>query len=201
MTAASDQAAAEPNVSRQTLGGHSWPTVLNTLIRRESLDAGATAWAMDSIMRGEATPVQVAGFAVALRAKGETVEEVEGLVAAMYQHAAEITVPGPIVDIVGTGGDMARTVNISTMSAIVAAGAGVVVVKHGNRAQSSASGAADVLEALGVRLDLPAARVAEVAAEAGSPSASRRCSTRRCATPAWPARSSACRPPSTCSAR
>jgi anthranilate phosphoribosyltransferase len=148
-------------------GTYSWPRILGPLVRGEALPAGATAWAMDQIMRGDATAVQIAGFAVALRTKGETVDEVEGLVAAMYRHAAPIEVPGVTVDVVGTGGDGAHTVNISTMSAIVAAGAGARVVKHGNRAASSASGAADVLEELGVRLDLPISRVAQIAQEAG----------------------------------
>jgi len=146
---------------------YSWPVVLGALMRREALAAEATAWAMEQIMSGTATAAQIAGFAVALRAKGETVDEVEGLVATMYRHAVLVDVPGPVVDCVGTGGDQARTVNISTMSAIVAAGAGARVVKHGNRAASSASGSADVLEALGVRLDLSAERVGQVAVEAG----------------------------------
>jgi anthranilate phosphoribosyltransferase len=150
-----------------TEGSRSWPAILGALIRREDLSAEATAWAMNEIMSGTATSAQVAAFAVALRAKGETVDEIEGLVAAMYRHARVIEVPGSTVDVVGTGGDGARTVNISTMSALVAAGAGAKVVKHGNRAASSASGAADVLEELGVRLDLSPARVAEVAEEAG----------------------------------
>lgn len=148
-------------------GTHSWPGVLGALIRREDLPADATAWAMNEIMSGAATPAQVAAFAVTLRAKGETVDELEGLVETMYRHANVIAVPGPTVDVVGTGGDGAKTVNISTMAAIVAAGAGARVVKHGNRAASSASGAADVLEELGVRLDLSPARVAQVAEEAG----------------------------------
>ena len=148
-------------------GTYTWPGILGPLMRGQPLAADATAWAMDQIMRGDATPVQIAGFAVALRAKGETVDEVEGLVTAMYRHAAPIEVPGVTVDVVGTGGDGAHTVNISTMSAIVAAGAGARVVKHGNRAASSSSGAADVLEELGVRLDLPVARVAQIAEEAG----------------------------------
>jgi anthranilate phosphoribosyltransferase len=122
---------------------------------------------MDRIMRGEATDVQIAGFSIALRAKGETVEEVSGMVRTMYEHANTIEVPGPSVDIVGTGGDRARTVNISTMSAIVVAGTGAKVVKHGNRAASSASGASDVLEKLGVNLELTPQRVVEVAEEAG----------------------------------
>ncbi|MEU8622100.1 anthranilate phosphoribosyltransferase [Streptomyces sp. NPDC048623] len=150
-----------------TAAGRSWPAVLNALLGRENLSTEATAWAMDTIMSGEATDAQIAGFAVALRAKGETVEELTGLVQAMYAHARLIDVPGPSVDIVGTGGDGAKTVNISTMSAIVVAGTGARVVKHGNRAASSASGASDVLEKLGVNLELTPQRVAEVAEEAG----------------------------------
>ncbi|WP_028803254.1 anthranilate phosphoribosyltransferase [Streptomyces sp. 142MFCol3.1] len=147
--------------------GRSWPEVLNGLLEGRDQSADDTAWAMDRIMRGEATDAQIAGFAVALRAKGETVEEISGLVRTMYEHANVIEVPGPAVDIVGTGGDGAKTVNISTMSAIVVAGTGAKVVKHGNRAASSASGASDVLEKLGVNLQLTPKRVAEVAEEAG----------------------------------
>lgn len=146
---------------------HSWPDVLSTLVAGTDLDAGQTAWAMGEILSGEASAAQVAGFAVALRAKGETVDEVEGLVSQMYAHAAPLSIGGRIVDIVGTGGDRSRTVNISTMAAVVMAGSGVRVVKHGNRAASSASGAADVLEALGVRLDVPVGSIAAVADEAG----------------------------------
>ncbi|MEV0224249.1 anthranilate phosphoribosyltransferase [Streptomyces sp. NPDC050704] len=147
--------------------GRSWPGVLNGLLDGRDLSADDTAWAMDLIMRGEATDAQIAGFAVALRAKGETVEEISGLVRMMYEHANVIEVPGETVDIVGTGGDGAKTVNISTMSAIVIAGTGAKVVKHGNRAASSASGASDVLEKLGVNLELTPKRVAEVAEVAG----------------------------------
>jgi anthranilate phosphoribosyltransferase len=145
----------------------SWPDLLSTLIAGTDLSTDETAWAMDRIMTGEASPIQVAGFLVGLRAKGETVDEIAGLVDSMYAHATVIEVPGRAVDIVGTGGDRAKTVNISTMSAIVAAGAGALVVKHGNRAASSASGATDVLEKLGVNLELTPRRVAEVAVEAG----------------------------------
>ncbi|MFI9272494.1 anthranilate phosphoribosyltransferase [Kitasatospora sp. NPDC052896] len=145
----------------------SWPEVLNTLLGGDDLSRAEAAWAMDRIMSGEASSAQVAGFMVALRAKGETVEEVSGLVEAMYAHAEPLEIPGPAVDIVGTGGDRAKTVNISTMSAIVAAAAGAKVVKHGNRAASSASGSSDVLERLGIRLDLRAERVAAVAEEVG----------------------------------
>jgi len=122
---------------------------------------------MDTIMSGEATPAQIAGFLVALRAKGETVDEIAGLVEAMLAHANPIEIGGEKLDIVGTGGDQLNTVNISTMAALVCAGAGAKVVKHGNRAASSSSGSADVLEALGVRLDLPIDRVARNAEEAG----------------------------------
>ncbi|MFF4378941.1 anthranilate phosphoribosyltransferase [Kitasatospora sp. NPDC001547] len=144
-----------------------WPDILSALLQGEDLDRSSTAWAMDRIMSGEASPVQVAGFMVALRAKGESVEEIAGLVDAMYEHAEPLDIPGPAVDIVGTGGDRAKTVNISTMSAIVAAAAGAKVVKHGNRSASSTSGSSDVLEKLGVALDLSSRRVAEVAEEVG----------------------------------
>ncbi|MFF1485019.1 anthranilate phosphoribosyltransferase [Streptomyces sp. NPDC058319] len=150
-----------------TAAGRSWPVLLNGLLDRRDLTADDTAWAMDRIMGGEATDAQIAGFAVALRAKGATVAEITGLVRTMYEHANVIQVPGATVDIVGTGGDGAKTVNISTMSSIVVAGTGAKVVKHGNRAASSASGASDVLEKLGVNLDLTPRRVAEVAEEAG----------------------------------
>jgi anthranilate phosphoribosyltransferase len=144
-----------------------WPEVLGALVARTDLTAEQTAWAMGEILEGEATPAQIAGFAVALRAKGETPEELAGLVAAMYSCATPISIPGRLLDVVGTGGDRSMSVNISTMSAIVAAGAGAKVVKHGNRSASSQSGSADVLEALGIRLDLPVSRVAALAEEAG----------------------------------
>ncbi|KAK1178577.1 anthranilate phosphoribosyltransferase [Streptomyces sp. NBS 14/10] len=144
-----------------------WPDVLDSLLLGHDLTADDTAWVMDRIMRGEASDAQIAGFAVALRAKGATVAEVSGLVRTMYEHANVIEVPGETVDIVGTGGDRAKTVNISTMSALVVAGTGAKVVKHGNRAASSASGSSDVLAKLGVNLDLSPRRVAEVAEEAG----------------------------------
>ncbi|UKA56989.1 anthranilate phosphoribosyltransferase [Arthrobacter sp. FW306-2-2C-D06B] len=146
---------------------NSWPGLISALINGHDLSVGNTAWAMNTIMSGEAAPSQIAGFLVALRAKGETVEEVTGLVEAMLSNAKPVSIPGEKLDIVGTGGDRLNTVNISTMAALVAAGAGARVVKHGNRAASSSSGSADVLEALGVRLDLPIERVARNAEEAG----------------------------------
>jgi anthranilate phosphoribosyltransferase len=146
---------------------HSWPEVLSSLIAGQDLAAGQASWAMGEILAGEATPAQIAGFAVALRAKGETIDELEGLVAAMYEHATPILVSGRVLDVVGTGGDRSMSVNISTMAAIVAAAAGAPVVKHGNRSASSKAGSADVLEALGIRLDLPAQAVARVGEEVG----------------------------------
>ncbi len=145
----------------------SWPELLTALVQRRDLDRSQTAWAMHQILSGAATSAQIAAFAVALRAKGETADEIAGLVESMYEHAAPLSVPGRALDIVGTGGDRSSTVNISTMSALVAAAAGCLVVKHGNRAASSSSGAADVLEQLGVRLDLAADQVATVARAVG----------------------------------
>lgn len=139
-----------------------WPGVLTTLLRGEHLADATATWAMEQILGGEATPSQIAGFLVALRAKGETVEEITAFVETMYRHAAPLTIDRRVVDIVGTGGDGARTVNISTMAAVTVAGADIPVVKHGNRASSSQSGSADVLEALGVRLDVPVADLAGV---------------------------------------
>lgn len=144
-----------------------WPSLLTALIGGSDLSSAQTSWAMRQVLAGEATAAQIAGFAVALRAKGETVEEVEGLVDTMYEFAIPLSYPGRAVDIVGTGGDRAQTVNISTMAALVTAAAGVPVVKHGNRAASSACGSADVLEGLGIRLDLPVAAVEAIATDVG----------------------------------
>ncbi|MGI5168659.1 anthranilate phosphoribosyltransferase [Spirillospora sp. CA-253888] len=144
-----------------------WPALLNALLDGESLSSEETSWAMNTIMAGEASDAQVAGFAVAMRAKGETVAEVAGLAEGMYANATPIEVPGRIADLVGTGGDRAHTVNVSTMAAVVAAAAGVKVVKHGNRAASSSCGAADLLENLGLPLDLPPDLTARVADEVG----------------------------------
>jgi anthranilate phosphoribosyltransferase len=147
--------------------GRSWPAVLTTLLDGTALSTDDAAWAMNEVMSGAATPTQIAGFVVALRAKGETAGEMTGLVQAMLGHAHRIEVAGPVVDTCGTGGDRAHTVNISTMSAIVVAGAGARVVKHGNRAASSRCGSADLLEALGVIIDISPALVADCVAEAG----------------------------------
>ena len=120
------------------LAEDSWPAVLATLIARQHLPRGQAEWAMSEVMSGSASDAQIAAFVVGLRAKGEDPDEVVGLVEGMLAHSVGIEVTGPSLDVVGTGGDHANLVNISTMSAIVAAAAGARVVKHGNRAASSA---------------------------------------------------------------
>jgi anthranilate phosphoribosyltransferase len=149
------------------LRSRSWSALLTQLIAGTDLDSPDTSWAMDQVMSGQATPAQVAAFVVALRIKGETPAEIAGLAAGMLSHACRVHVPQRAVDVVGTGGDQAHTVNISTMAALVTAAAGAPVVKHGNRAASSKCGAADVLEALGVVIDLGPEQVAQCVAEAG----------------------------------
>jgi anthranilate phosphoribosyltransferase len=144
-----------------------WPDVLGPLIAGESLPAAATQWAMAEIMDGSATPAQVAAFAALLHAKGETPAELGGLAEEMRSRAPRVTLPGPAVDIVGTGGDRAETVNISTMAAVVVAGSGRTVAKHGNRSASSKSGSTDVLEELGVAVDLDASGVEASLREVG----------------------------------
>ncbi|HEY7144678.1 MAG TPA: anthranilate phosphoribosyltransferase [Streptosporangiaceae bacterium] len=145
-----------------------WPALIGALVKGQALTADETAWAMNEIMEGAATPAQIAGFGIALRAKGETVAEVSGMAQAMMSHASAISIPGRLVDLVGTGADVAHTVNISTMGTIIAAAAGARMVKHGNRAASSACGTADVLEELGVVINLPPARTERLAAEVGA---------------------------------
>lgn len=146
---------------------HGWPRLIGALLGGCDLEPEQTTWAMREILSGAATDVQIAGFAVALRAKGETVDEVTGMVEGMLGAATLIDVPGLTLDVVGTGGDLANTHNISTMAAITAAGAGLRVVKHGNRSASSSSGTADVLEALGIRLDLTPDQVRRIALDVG----------------------------------
>ena len=147
--------------------GQTWPGLLSRLLARQDLAAADTAWAMGEIMSGEATPAQIAAFVVALRAKGEAADEVRGLADTMRDRATPVDLPLDCVDVVGTGGDGAHTVNISSMASVVVAAVGVPVAKHGNRAASSSSGSADVLEALGVVIDLPAPGVARCVQEAG----------------------------------
>jgi anthranilate phosphoribosyltransferase len=144
-----------------------WPALIRTLINGDALSAAQAEWAMNEIMDGAASPAQIAGFGVALRAKGETAEEMSGLASAMLAHATPISVSGPVTDLVGTGADGSHTVNISTMATMVAAACGVRIAKHGNRAATSACGAADVLEALGVVIDLPPSATEALAEEVG----------------------------------
>jgi anthranilate phosphoribosyltransferase len=144
-----------------------WGHLITELLHGESLSEEEAAAAMAEIMEGAATPAQIAGFVVALRAKGESADEIVGLVRTMRSFAEKVEVDGDVLDTCGTGGDRSGTFNVSTAAAIVCAGAGVRVAKHGNRAASSRAGSADVLEALGVKIDLPPDRVAECINEAG----------------------------------
>jgi anthranilate phosphoribosyltransferase len=132
-----------------------------------SLDQSEAAAVMEQIMAGEATPAQIGAFITALRFKGETVDEVAGLAQVMRQRAVQVSTPHTVVDTCGTGGDDSGTINVSTAAAFVATGAGCRVAKHGNRAMSSRAGSADVLEALGVKIDLGPEGVARCIDEVG----------------------------------
>jgi anthranilate phosphoribosyltransferase len=146
-----------------------WPGVLGRLTRRENLSAEEAAAALEEVLAGAATPAQVAAFVAALRTKGETVEEMTGLVRAMRARATPVPVESPdeLVDTCGTGGDRSGTINVSTIAALVLAGSGCKVCKHGGRAASSLAGSADVLEALGVAIDLGPEGVARCIEGAG----------------------------------
>jgi anthranilate phosphoribosyltransferase len=144
-----------------------WPRTLQRLVSHESLSAEEAADAMRAIMSGDVTPGQVGGFLMALRTKGETVDELDGLARTALEFANPVSAPAPVLDTCGTGGDRSGTFNISTVAAIVVAGAGVPVAKHGNRAASSHCGSADLLEALGVKIDLDGSGVEGCLAEAG----------------------------------
>jgi anthranilate phosphoribosyltransferase len=142
-------------------------TALNDLVEGRDLGEATARAVMDRFMDGSASPAQVGALLAALRLKGETVPELSGMVQSMRDHAVQVTLDGPAVDTCGTGGDGSGTFNISTAAAIVVAGAGCAVAKHGNRAQSSRCGSADVLEALGVRISLPPQGVVRCVREAG----------------------------------
>ena len=152
----------------EELGG--WPSVLGPLSAGDSLTAAQARAAMAEILAGDATPAQIAAFAVALRIKGETVDEMSGLVSAMLDFADPVPLSADtaaaVIDTCGTGGDRSGSINVSTIAAFVAAGAGARVCKHGNRAASSKAGSADVLEALGVVIDLGPEAVARCVEEA-----------------------------------
>lgn len=140
----------------------SWPSVLSRLLDGDHLDQADARAVMTSVMGGEASEAQIAALLTALRAKGETSEEMTGFVEAMLDAAVTVVVDEPVVDVVGTGGDRSGTFNISTTAAFIAAGAGVRVAKHGNRAASSKTGSADLLEALGLDLGMSPERTVEM---------------------------------------
>ncbi|GAA2009207.1 anthranilate phosphoribosyltransferase [Brevibacterium samyangense] len=156
---------SEPNAVGTEL--RSWPDVLVALMAHEDLTEGTAAWAMDEIMSGKVPDTTMAAFLVAHHGKGETIEEITGLVRSMMEHAVLLEGLENAVDIVGTGGDRAKTVNISSTASFVIAATGQKLVKHGNRATSSASGSADVLESLGLTLDLTPAQTTGLAREVG----------------------------------
>ncbi len=144
-----------------------WPQILGSLLAGEDLSRDAASWAMREIMSGAATSAQMGAFMLALRSKGETVSELAGLVDVMLENCVILDTGDQAVDIVGTGGDLVGTVNISSMASIVASAAGVPVLKHGSRSASGKTGSSEMLEVLGIRLDLAPAQVAEVFREAG----------------------------------
>lgn len=139
-----------------------WSDVLTSLLERRDLSVWESTWAMRQIMQGGVTEAQLAGFLIALRAKGETIDEIVGFRDAILEAAVPLPVSPDVLDIVGTGGDRVGTVNVSTTAAIIIGATGVPVVKHGNRAASSASGSSDVLGALGLELSLDPAAVASI---------------------------------------
>ena len=151
------------------LGG--WPALITALLDRRDLSAIEARAAMSTILSGDATPAQLIGFVVALKAKGETAEELSGLLDAVLAAATRVELPEPlassVVDIVGTGGDKSHSINVSTISSFVVAGAGVPICKHGARAASSKCGAADLLEVLGVAVDVGPDVVARCVETAG----------------------------------
>ena len=144
-----------------------WPVILGLVTENHDLTVDQARWAMNEIMADAATSAQIAGFGIAVKMKGAAPDELNGLAEAMLEHANRVVIDRPAVDVVGTGGDRSPTVNISTMTAIVVAATGIAVVKHGNRAASSKSGGADVLEALGVAIGLDADGVARCVEEVG----------------------------------
>jgi anthranilate phosphoribosyltransferase len=146
----------------------SWPRILGSLVEKQNLSIFEATWAMKQVMAGQATSAQLAGLLVALRIKGETVDEIVGFRDAVLENALPLDVDPMVLDIVGTGGDpYGAVLNISSVASVIAAASGVPVIKHGNRGASSASGASDVLSSLGLDLSIPPQRVAEVLAETG----------------------------------
>lgn len=144
-----------------------WPALLTRLLDKQDLDRAAAAWAMNQIMMGEAADSQVGAFMMGLRSKGETVDELAGLVDVMLERSVLLDTGSDAVDIVGTGGDLVGTVNVSSMASILTSAAGVPVMKHGSRSASGKTGSSEMLEVLGIRLDLSPERVADIFREVG----------------------------------
>ncbi len=144
-----------------------WPTVFGKLLQKADLSRAESSWVMQQIMNGEATEGQMGAFMMGLRSKGETVEEISGLVDVMLEHSLPLTTGDDALDIVGTGGDLIGTVNVSSMASILSAAAGIPVLKHGSRSASGKTGSSEMLEVLGVRLDLSPEQVTEVFQKAG----------------------------------
>src|SRR5215831_13593626 len=142
-------------------------SIIGKVATGATLSREEAASAFDSMMSGEATPSQMGGLLMALRVRGETVDEITGAVSAMRAKMTRVTAPADAVDIVGTGGDGSGSVNVSTCASFIVAGAGIPIAKHGNRALSSRSGAADVLSSLGVKIDLKPEQVGRCVREAG----------------------------------
>jgi len=144
-----------------------WPLILGRLLEKTDLDRASASWAMDQIMSGDASDSQVGAFMMALRSKGESVDELAGLVDVMLERSVILDTGNNAVDIVGTGGDLAGTVNVSSMASILTAASGIPVMKHGSRSASGKTGSSEMLEVLGIRLDLSPERVADVFREIG----------------------------------
>lgn len=144
-----------------------WKNIIGKLSSSENLERFEATWALEQIMSGNSQDGVVAAFLVSLRHKGESVEEISGLVDAMLANSLKLDLPTDALDIVGTGGDLFGTVNVSTMASVVAAASGVPVLKHGSRSASGKTGSSEMLEALGIRLDLNPTQVAQVFSQAG----------------------------------
>ena len=144
------------------MSDQTWPKILQQLLAGENMSREQSSWAMREIMNGEASESQMGAFMIALRSKGETVQELAGLVDVMLENAVLLETGNDAVDIVGTGGDMFGTVNISSMASILASACGIPVLKHGSRSASGKTGASEMLEVLGIRLDLSPQQVAQV---------------------------------------
>ncbi len=145
----------------------SWPNILAKLIAKSDLDRSEANWAMSQIMAGDSSEAEIAAFMLALRSKGETVSELAGLVDVMLKQAVLLDTGDDALDIVGTGGDLVGTVNVSSMASILASAAGVPVMKHGSKSASGKTGSSEMLEVLGIKLDLSPKRVAEVFRQTG----------------------------------